>query len=302
METILTFLGTSASNPTKDRNLSAMALSFDGKLLLFDCPEGTQRQMMKAKLSYMKVDCIFVSHFHADHILGLPGLIATMAMHGREEPLFIFGPKGIGEQIQKVLNLALMKKSFEIVCKELRHGKLFEEKNFSMSAVPLKHEIPCYGFIFKEKNKLGEFQRKKALELKIPEGPLWGKLQEGESIKFEGKTFEPKQVMDFSKARKGTKISYVMDTLPDEKYFEDIMDSDVLIHEATFLEENLQRAKETKHCTTKQAAMVAEKTNAKKLILTHISPRHKDAQKIENEARMIFAKVKVAEDLMEEKI
>lgn len=302
MQIQLNFLGTSASNPTKDRNLSAMALSFDGKILLFDCPEGTQRQLMKSKVSYMQINYILISHFHADHILGLPGLIATMSMHGRTEPLHVFGPKGIQEQIDKVLNLAFMKKSFEIVCRELRSGKIFDEKNFSIFATALKHEIPCYGFVFKEKDKSGEFQRKKALEFGIPEGPLWRKLQEGESIKFLEKTFKPEQVMDYSKGRIGRKISYVVDTMPDEKYFDEIMDSDILIHEATFMEEHLQRARETKHSTAKQAAIVAQKTNAKLLILTHFSPRHKDAEKIENEARMEFAKVKTAYDLMEEKL
>jgi len=296
------FLGTSCSNPTVERNLSATAIQFEGKWFLFDCPEGTQRQMMQSGVSYMKVQAIFFSHFHADHFLGFPGLVATMSMHGRDTPLYVFGPKGTEEQIRKSLNLAMMRKDFEIIAKEVRKGKIYEEEKLIVEAFPLKHEVPCAGFVFREKDKPGEFQRKKALELKIPEGPLWSKLQKGLSVKVDGKVFTPQQVMDFSKGRKGKKVSIVMDTLPSETYFGEIMDSDVLVHEAAFLESQRERAKETKHSTALEAGKVAEKTGAKQLVLTHLSPRNKDNAQIENEARQAFANVIVAKDLMEMEI
>ncbi|MBN1941576.1 MAG: ribonuclease Z [Candidatus Diapherotrites archaeon] len=294
----IVFLGTSCSNPTVERNLSATAVQFDGKWFLFDCPEGTQRQMMQSGVSYMKLQAIFFSHFHADHFLGFPGLVATMSMHGRDAPLYVFGPKGTKEEVRKSLNLAMMRKDFEIIAREVRSGKIYEEEKMLVNAFPLKHEVPCIGFAFKEKDKAGEFQRKKALDLKIPEGPLWSRLQKGQSVKVNGKTFRPEDVMDYSKGKTGKKISVVMDTLPNESYFDAIMDSDLLVHESAFTDAHKQRAKETKHSTAFQAAEVAAKTNAKQLVLTHLSPRNKDNEKIENEARRAFGNVVVAKDLM----
>ncbi len=299
----MVFLGTGCSNPTAERNLSAVAMRFMGNWLLFDCPEGTQRQMMQSNVSYMKVKYIFFSHFHADHFLGFPGLVATMSMHERDYPLHIFGPKGTRERVQRALNLGLMRKDFEIKINEVkRAGKIVDEQSFEVNAFPLKHEVPCLGFSFKEKDKEGEFQRAKALKLGIPEGPLWGKLQKGQSVRWKGRTFKPGQVMDYKKGRRGRKISVVMDTVPWEGYFDYIEGSDVLVHEAAFGEKHAQRARETKHSTARQAARVAAETNAKKLVLTHISPRHKRNKELENEARQEFANVVVAEDLMAFKV
>ncbi len=295
----LVILGTGCSNPTVKRNLSAIALKYMGNWLLFDCAEGTQRQMMKAGVSYMKTKYIFFSHFHADHFLGLPGLVATMSMHERDYPLHIFGPKGCKERVSRALNLGLMRKDFEINVTELtRAEKIVDDEFFEVTAFPLKHEVPCFGFAFKEKDKDGEFQRETALKLGIPEGPLWGKLQKGQKVKVKGKEFAPDQVMDYSKGKNGRKVSVVMDTLPSASYFDYIENSDLLIHESAFTEKHAKRAKETTHCTARQAAKVAARTHAKKLILTHISPRHKKSSELENEARQEFAEVEVAEDLM----
>lgn len=295
----IVMLGTSASNPTVERNLSSTAIGFEGQWLLFDVPEGTQRQMMQAGISYMKVQHIFISHFHADHILGLPGLIATMSMHGRKQELYVHGPKGIREEIGKVMGIALMKKSFEIHAREAKKGRILEEEKFTVEAVPLRHEIKCLGYVFKEKDKEGEFQRSKAEKLGIPEGPYWNRLQRGNSVKWKGKEIIPGQVMDYSKKKKGKKISIILDTLPVEDYVEAIKESDVLVHESTFLEKMKARARETKHSTAMQAARIAQKAKCKRLVLTHISPRHRNASEIENEARQEFGEVIVAKDLME---
>ncbi len=295
----LVFLGTAASTPTKRRNLSSVALKQEGLWLLFDCPEGTQRQMMKASVSYMKIQYMFISHFHGDHFLGLPGLLATMSMHGRDYPLTIFGPTGVKEHVKKAIELSMLRVNFDIRCVKVRKGLILEEKNFIVRAFQVKHDVPCIGYVFKEKDKLGQFSRKKALKLGLPEGPLWGKLQKGEIIEFKGKRIKPEQVLDLSKGRKGKKISIVFDTLPNKSYWNEIKQSDVLIHEASFLDEMRERAKQTFHTTARQAGGIAEKTNCKKLILTHISARHKDESKLENEARMEFNDVTVANDLME---
>jgi len=247
----------------------------------------------------MRVHSIFLSHFHADHVLGLPGLIATMAMHERDLPLYVYGPKGTKKEIEKIMDLALMRKNFEIRVKEVGRGKVCEGEKYEIDSFPLKHGVPCLGYVFKEKDKKGTFQREKALKLGIPEGPLWSRLQKGEKVKVKGKAFKPEQVMDYSKGRKGKKVSIVMDTLPSDSYFDAIKDSDVLVHESSFLEKHITRAKETKHSTAKQAAWVAEQTKAKKLVLVHISPRYKKNKDVENEARQEFGNVVVPKDLEE---
>ncbi len=293
------FFGTSCSTPTAERNLSSIGLQFHGNNLLFDCPEGTQRQMMRTSFPFMRIKNIFLSHFHADHTLGLPGLIATMALAERNEPLFVFGPRGVKERVQKLIDAANFGVNFQIVCKELRKGIVLEDKKFLLSAFPLKHGAPCFGFVFQEIGKEGEFQRKKALELGIPEGPLWGKLQKGETIKFEGKTFKPEQVMDFSKAKRGRKVSIVWDTLPNNSYHSDIKNSDVLVHEASLSDSEAEFAKKTLHSTALLAALTAKKTGAKKLVLTHISSRYRNASEIEKEAKKEFQNTIVAKDLLE---
>src|SRR3989344_6026135 len=199
----LVVLGTSCSNPTVERNLTAIALQFEGNWFLFDCPEGTQRQMMQCGVSYMRVHSIFLSHFHADNVLGLPGLMATMAMHERDVPLNVYGPRGTKREIEKIMDLALMKRNFEIRVKEVSSGKIAEGEKYSIEAFPLKHGIPCLGFAFKEKDKEGTFQRETALKLGIPEGPLWSKLQKGEKAKVEKKVFKPEQARDDEKGRRG---------------------------------------------------------------------------------------------------
>lgn len=295
----LTFLGTGGSTPTKDRGLTSVALSFEGKIILFDCPEGTQRQMMKSGISFMKVSHIFLSHFHADHFLGIPGLLATMAIHGRSDPLIIFGPKGVKEKINQLIKLSNFILTFEVKTVELRKGIALKEEKFNVSAFKLKHELNAFGFVFKEKDKKGEFNRKKAEALGIPVGPLYSKLAEGKKIKVEGKEFKPEMVMDYSKGRKGRKISVVFDTLAMNSIAKIVSESDVLIHEATFLDEQAERAKETLHSTALQAARIASKAKVKKLYLIHFSPRIKEIKEIEIEAKKEFPNAKAAQDFEE---
>jgi ribonuclease Z len=295
----LIVLGTSASTPSKERNLSSILLNFNGLNYLFDCPEGTQRQLMKAKASYMKIHAVFLSHFHGDHILGLPGLIATMSMHQRDYPLLVFGPKGIKEKIEKALELSLLKVNFEIKAIELKQGKIMEEEKFFVECFKLKHDVPCYGFVFKEKDSLGKFNREKALSLGIPEGPLWRQLQKGKKIKVGNKTFKPKDVLDESKRKIGKKVSFVFDTLADSGYVNKVKESDVLFHESTFLDKMKERAKETMHSTAREAGKIAAKAKVKRLVLFHFSPRHKETEKFDVEAREFFGNVTAARDLQE---
>lgn len=292
----MVFLGTASAAPTKERNLSSLAIRADGEWLLFDCPEGCQQQMLKAGISYMRIHHIFFTHLHLDHTLGLPGLLATFQMHQRIDPLYVYVPAGWKNKMISLIRLA-PKTDFDVQINEMKKGIILKQDNFSVSAVPLKHEIDCMGFIFKQTDKPGEFQRQKAEQLQIPQGPLWRRLQLGHKITVNTKTIKPEQVMDYSKPQNGIKISYVVDTAPTSKYLGAIKESDVLVHEATFSMENKKRADETLHSTALDAANAAAKTNCKQLFLTHFSSRHKDLQKLENEARTVFANVQVATDL-----
>lgn len=298
----LTFLGTGCSTPTKDRALSGIILEFEGQNFLFDAGEGTQQRIMQAGISYMKIQNIFISHFHADHFLGLPGLIATMSMYERTTPLTVFGPKGIKERLGKALELALMKPSFEIESKELKKGIALKGKNFEVISFPVEHSSQCFGFSFKEKNKEGEFNRKKAEELGIPAGPLYAKLQKGETVEWKGKKFSPEQVMDYSKGRIGRKASIIVDSRPSEKFIEFIQNSDVLVHEGAFSDKEKERAEKTKHSTALEAGIAARKSNAKKLVLTHFSSRYRNTDELVNEAEKEFSNVIAAKDLMELKV
>ncbi|MFH1234213.1 MAG: ribonuclease Z [Candidatus Diapherotrites archaeon] len=299
MELTLSFLGTGCSAPTKSRALTGIVLSFLGKNYLFDCPEGAQKRALKAGVSLMKIDAIFFSHFHADHFLGLPGMLATMNMFERDTDLKIFGPRGVKEMVAKALDIAFVNPCYKIECIELRKGTVLEEKDFSIETFPLQHGTPCFGFVFTEKDKLGEFDRKKAIDLGIPIGPLFAKLQEGGAVKLKGKTIKPEQVLDLQKGRKGRKVAIVLDTLPSEKYLAQIKGADLLVHEAVFLDSEKERAKETFHSTALQAAALAKKAGVKKLVLTHFSNRRMDLREVEEEARKEFKESIASQELME---
>jgi ribonuclease Z len=285
----ITFLGTSGSVPKKDDNLSSVLVSFKGEGYLFDCPEGTQRQIMNSGHSMMRIKNIFLSHMHADHFLGLFGWIATMEMNQRKEKLTIYSPIGGTEKIKKMLKEIIAKTTFEIEYKQIKRSTILKDENgIEVSAFPLKHNVQCFGFALKEKDKEGTFNRKKAEALGIPVGPLYAKLAAGEKVKHNGKTFTAKDVMDYSQSRKGRKICYVADTRPCADAIKGCEGADVLIHEATFLEEQKDKAIETEHSTALEAAQIAKKAKAKKLFLFHFSARLNDRTLAEDEARKEF--------------
>ena len=297
MQLYVIFLGTGGSWPTVKRNVSAIAVKRGGEILLFDCGEGTQRQIQRSGLSYMQIKSIFISHFHGDHFLGLPGLIQTMQLNDRKEPLTIYGPRGISRIVEIVKNLGYFRPSYEIVGKDVDEGDEIRFNGYSVKPFRVEHNVPALGYVLEEDMRPGRFNKKKALELGIPEGPLFGRLQRGESIKLkDGRVITPDMVL--GPPRPGRKVVYTGDTKPCNKVVEFARNADLLIHDATFLSDLEDVAIEYGHSTARQAAEIAKEANVDKLVLTHISPRYMDERLIEKEAKEIFKNSIVARDFL----
>lgn len=292
------FLGVSGSVPRKDSNFASCLVSFNGENLLFDAPEGLQRQLMNSSVSLMKINHCFISHMHLDHFLGLFGWIATMNLNQRKEKLTIYSPKGGKEKIKKILN-EVIKPDFEIEFKEIKTGIIFKNSFLEVKSFKLEHDIPCFGFSVKEKDILGRFDRKKAEKLGIPPGPLYSKLVEGKTITVNGKKFKKNDVFDYSKKRIGRKIAIIADTKSTTKITNNVKNADILIHEATFLEDKKERAIQTKHSTAKDAATLAKKARVKKLFLFHFSASITDFKIAQKEASEIFKESFIASDFDE---
>lgn len=293
----LVFLGTSAAQPTEFRGLSCICLEREGEILMFDAGEAAQIAYLKSGLGWNKKMKIFVTHLHGDHCIGILGILQTMSMQSRTETLEIYGPSGIEEFIAaniKVLNFGL---SFPILISTVKEGIVFDSKTYSVYSCKANHSITAYSYLFVEKDKPGRFNIEKARELKIPEGNLWKKLQEGNSIEANGMMINPEQVL--GEKRAGKRIGISGDTTPTkdlEKFFEDC---DYLVFDATFLEEMKERAAETHHSTAKQAATLGKNANVKNLILTHFSARYKDESRHLEEAQTVHSSVVTAKDLLE---
>lgn len=289
------FLGTSSAVHSYNRNHPSIALKAFGEVILFDCGEGTQRQLIFGKISPMKITKIFISHFHGDHILGLPGLLQSMNFGGRENSLDIYGPKGIFKIKEAIFNLSYCSFDFSINFHEITEGTIIENENYIINSVETKHNLINLSYSIEEKKK-PRFLKEKAIKIGVPIGPAFGKLHNGEEININGKVIKPEEVL--GEKRKGLKVSYSGDTKFSEKMIELSKNSTVLIHEATYISEDADKANENFHSTAKDAAMVAKKSNSEKLILTHISTRYSDTDDILKEAREVFKNTEIAKDLM----
>jgi len=293
----ITFLGTGGSIPTPKRGLSAVAIRRKNELLLFDCGEGTQRQMIQAGIGFHKKAKVFVTHLHGDHVLGLPGLLQTMSLLGRTNKLEIYGPQGIKEFVEAINQTVSFTLTFHIKIKEIEVGIVCQEKEYKVSAVQSVHMNPSLSYALIEKPRPGRFNKEKAKELGVPEGHLWSKLQSGESVKLtDGKVVYPKLIL--GAARSGRKIVYTGDTGPSKLLVKLAENADLLIHEATFEDKMKERALEDGHSTPSIAAETAKEADVKRLVLTHISARYKDANLLLNQARKIFANTEIAEDFL----
>jgi ribonuclease Z len=291
----VTFLGTSAAVPTVDRNVAALMLQRDGELLLFDCGEGTQRQMMRYASGFA-VDDVFVTHFHADHTLGIPGLLRTMGLQGRTAPLRLYGPRGAQRQIGALTSLGMERPKFAVEVFELRAGDVMPRGEYDLLVGEAQHKGDCLAYAIAERERLGRFDPARAVALGIPEGPLWGRIHKGESVSLDdGRVVSPQDLV--GPPRTGRRVVYTGDTAPCSAITELARGADLLVHEATFGEDERERARETGHSTAREAAIVAREAGVKRLVLTHVSARYtREAPELLAEAREIFAAAEVARD------
>ncbi|MFH1327217.1 MAG: ribonuclease Z [archaeon] len=289
----LTFLGTAGQIPSVQRNHTAVLLTFKGENILIDCGEGTQRQFRKAGLNPCKVTKILITHIHGDHVFGLPGLLSTLNLSGYNKKLHVYGPRGTRRFMESFLGLSKVKRSFEIKIEEVS-GKFFEGKDFYLEAEKMKHGIPtnAYSFIKKGQIRIDKNKMKKA---KLSQGPHLLKLKQGKDISFKGKKYKAKN-LTFKEEDK--KISFVLDTLNNQRILKIAKDSDLFICEASFSDELKEQAKEHLHMTSKQAAEAAKKAKVKKLVLTHLSQRYEsNPGLILKEAKKIFKNSILVKDL-----
>lgn len=294
----IVFLGTAGSVPTSKRNLPSVLIQRKGEQIMFDCGEGVQRQMIKAKVSFHKKMKVFISHMHGDHVLGLPGILQTMSLLDRQEKLDVYGPPGIKGFLESVRKTVQFVLTFPVEIHEvLKAGLICEESEYVVKAVWANHVIPGLAYALVEKHRPGRFYPQKAKTLGVPEGPLWSKLQHGYKIKLpNGQVIKPEDVT--GSLRPGRKIVYTGDTRPIKGFAEFAADADVLIHDATLDNDLVERAEEDGHSTPEQAAKNARKGKVKQLILTHVSARYKDTSLLLEHAKKIFKNTLVAEDFM----
>lgn len=262
--------------------------------MLFDCGEGTQRQMMRFATGFA-MQHIFITHMHADHFLGLTGLLRTMGLQGRTDPMTVYGPTGTRLAIMAAIHVGVERSKFEIEVKELSGGQTVDFDGFQVRAFDVQHGIRAIGYALVEEDRPGRFDLERARELGIPEGPLFGRLHRGESVEVDGRMISPDELVGVP--RPGRTVVYTGDTLPGPWTVEVAKDANVLVHEATFGEDEEDRARDTKHSTAAQAARVALEAGVKRLYLTHVSARYsEDPRPLEAEARAVFPGAVVAHD------
>ena len=285
--------------PTKDRNHSGMLLTYLGENILFDCGEGIQRQLKIADISIPKITRILISHWHGDHVLGLPGLMQTMSSTDYHGTLKIYGPKGTKKNIDDLHKVFVTDKMIDFEVHEIKDGqKIIDTQNFEINAYSLDHGIECFGFkvIEKDKRKINTSYLSK---IGVPEGPIMGKLQIGQDVEYKGKKIKAD---DATTLVSGRILGIINDTAFSSNCIKIAENCDVLISEAAYDSSLEDKAEEYKHMTAKQAALLASQNNVKKLILTHYSQRYKNTDIILDDAKQVFQNTLAAHDFMKVKM
>jgi len=291
----LTFLGTGAATPTVDRNVAGLVVHREGETILFDCGEGSQRQMMRYGVGFSFAE-IFFTHYHADHLLGVTGLLRTLGLMDRTSPVTLYGPRGAERVLGAAITLGIERNKFPIEIREIRAGDRLDRGDYDIVVFETEHRADTVGYALAEHTRLGRFHPERARELGIPEGPLWGRLHKGEAIALDdGRVVRPEDLV--GTPRHGRTVVYSGDTRPHLPLIEAARGADLLVHEATFGSDELERARETGHSTAAEAARVAAEAGVRRLVLTHISPRYgRDAAELLAEARAIFPETIIARD------
>jgi ribonuclease Z len=293
VELDLVFLGTAGSMPTAQRAPAALLVRRGGDRLLFDCAEGTQRQLLRSAVGLPELEEVFVTHFHADHVLGLPGMFKTFALRGRELPLTVYGPSGLHDLLGS-LKRVLGRLTYDVRIVELEPGDVLERDGYRLATFGVAHGVKSLGWSLIEATRPGRFDVDGANQLGVPDGPERGALQRGEQVTLaDGRTVSPEQVL--GPPRPGRKLVITGDTAPSEEIVEAAWGADVLVTEATFLDEERERAEETKHQTAMQAADLARRANVGMLALTHLSSRYFGPE-VAREARELFPETVVPRD------
>lgn len=301
----ITFLGTSAGVPTKSRNVSCVALRLPqrGEVWLFDCGEGTQHQLLRSDLRISQIRRVFITHLHGDHLFGLVGLLATCGMAGHAERIDIYGPPGIREYVEQMVRCSETRFSYPVEVHPVHEaGVVFEEEEYQVSCLPLAHRTTTFGYRVTERDRAGTFQVERALALGIPAGPLFGRLKRGEQITLpDGRRIEGRELC--GPVARGRVVVYCTDTIYCRTAVELAREADLLIHEATFAARDLDLARQSLHSTSEMAARVAREAAARRLVITHLSPRYGpgsdlDAEALLREARAIFPGTELARDFL----
>jgi ribonuclease Z len=291
----IVFLGTGSGPPMPQRNHASIYVRYEQDRMLFDCGEGTQRQIIIAGLNFMKISNIFISHWHADHWIGLIGLLYTMNLEGRKEPLYIYGPDA-ERFISDMLDMDYWGSGFRVIPKSVpfegnRITKIFETTDYEIQSIPVKHTVPAVSYALVEKDRMNVDIKKAEKLFGLRQGPMVGKLKAKGSIDFKGKEVK---MEDVAVVKNGMKVVYSGDTEPCSSVVEISKGADLLIHDATFVEKMDNRM----HSGAADAAQAAKKAGVKFLILTHFSRRYQDVKELEDEAKKVFEHTKAAKDFM----
>ncbi|AFU59256.1 ribonuclease Z [Candidatus Nitrososphaera gargensis Ga9.2] len=292
----LVFLGTSSAAPTVERGLSSIALMRGGELLLFDAGEGMQRNFIKAGLGMNRKMKIFISHMHADHCVGLLGLLQTMALQGRERSIDIYGEPRVKEFLEENMRIINFGLTFDVIVHTIKNeGVVVKEDEYQVTCCEASHSIPSFAYCLEEFDRPGAFNVKEAKRLGIPEGELYSKLQHGQDIVYKGKKIRSSQIV--GPPRKGRKVGISGDTRPTDKLAKFFHGCDVLVFESTYSQDKQQKAIENWHSTAAEAAAIAKKAKVGRLFLTHFSARYDETSVLVKEASAIHPNVEAAEDL-----